>query len=174
MREVKFFKCECGFETGNSKSWSNHTRFGCKSTKFIYDKCLCCGSNLPKRKPSEKGFFCNQKCYMAYRKEKDVKPNLKTGESRTRLYVTWLGMKRRCLKSNCPDFKNYGGRGIKVCNDWMIDFLAFKEWAYANGYNDELTIERINVNGNYEPDNCTWITLSEQSKNKRNTKCKEL
>lgn len=111
---------------------------------------------------------------MNYRKETHVKPNLKTGESSTRLYATWLGMKRRCTKSNCPDFKNYGGRGIKICDDWMKDFLAFKEWAYSNGYNDDLTIERINVNGNYEPENCTWITLSEQSKNKRNTKCKEL
>lgn len=171
QRGVALNICECGYNTYNLKSWSNHTRYGCKEKKdkFIEEKCMCCGNNLPKRKPSEKGFFCNRSCYMIHRKTTNPKPNLKTGESRTRLYVIWLGMKRRCTKTNCKDYHNYGGRGINVCNEWSLNFLSFKGWAYRNGYSDNLTIERIDVNGNYEPFNCTWITLKDQAKNKRNS-----
>lgn len=173
-REIMDNKCNCGYATNNLKSWSNHIRYGCKSEKFSECKCLFCGNNLPKRKPSEQGLYCGRNCYMKHREQLEIKPNLKTGESRTRLYRTWLGMKRRCLKSNCRDFKNYGGRGIKICKDWLGGFLIFKDWAINNGYTDELTIERINVNGNYSPENCTWITIGDQAKNKRNSKCKEL
>ena len=79
-------------------------------------------------------------------------------------------MKRRCLKINCKDYHNYGGRGIVICDEWMNDFLQFKEWSYKNGYDDNLTIERIDVNIGYNPKNCTWIPNSEQSKNRRNVK----
>lgn len=137
--------------------------------KFDSDNCRFCGNIMPKRKPSEKGFYCNNICYGKHKKLLNVKHALKTGESRTRLYITWLGIKRRCFKENCKDYKNYGARGITICDSWLNDFFNFKDWAYKNGYDDNLTIERKNVDGNYCPENCTWIPMSEQSKNRRNT-----
>lgn len=88
----------------------------------------------------------------------------------SKIYSVWRGMKQRCyLKSN-PSYKDYGGRGIRVCDLWLDDFQAFYDWAMENGYKEGLSIERINVNGDYEPDNCEWIPFSEQSLNKRNTR----
>lgn len=92
------------------------------------------------------------------------------GLSRTRLYRTWSGMKTRCYNERWKNYKNYGGRGVVVCDEWKHNFEAFYDWAIANGYADDLTIDRINVNGNYEPSNCRWITLEEQQKNRTNTK----
>lgn len=87
---------------------------------------------------------------------------------RTRLYTIWDNMKQRCGNSNRKEFKNYGGRGITVCDEWKNSFQAFYEWSIANGYADDLTIDREDVNGNYEPSNCRWVTLQEQQKNRRN------
>ena len=85
-----------------------------------------------------------------------------------RLYRIWNGMKTRCSNPNKKEYKNYGGRGIKVCDEW-VKYENFYNWAINNGYKHHLTIERINNNGNYEPSNCTWITIQEQQKNKRTT-----
>ena len=79
-------------------------------------------------------------------------------------------MKKRCFSTNCKSYKDYGGRGITVCAEWVNDYDAFKKWALNNGFEEHLTIERIDFNGNYEPSNCTWIPKKEQSKNRRNTR----
>lgn len=90
------------------------------------------------------------------------------GMTGTRIYRIWFDMKRRCYKPNNKSYSRYGGRGITVCDEWRNNFEAFYNWAMDNGYNDNLSIDRINPNGNYEPINCRWITMSEQAKNRRN------
>ena len=94
-------------------------------------------------------------------------PLYKHGHSNTRLHKIWQNMRNRCHNSNTPDYKYYGGRGIKICDDWN-DFTVFELWAINNGYSEVLTLDRIDVNGNYCLDNCRWITRKEQSNNKRN------
>lgn len=98
--------------------------------------------------------------------QKDIvrKMNTKHGYSKTRIYRIWDAMKGRCLNPNNDAYENYGGRGIEICEEWM-DPVNFIEWAYDNGYNDNLTIERIDIDGNYEPSNCTWVTRAEQNRN---------
>ena len=84
-----------------------------------------------------------------------------------RIYKIWAGIKTRCLNKNSIAYKDYGARGISICKEWESNILPFYNWAIANGYNDNLSIERIDVNGNYEPSNCKWIPKPEQSKNRR-------
>ncbi len=83
------------------------------------------------------------------------------------LYSIWRGMKARCNNPNRPRYRNYGGRGIKVCAEWSNSSEAFIEWALAHGYRDGLQIDRINVNGGYNPDNCRWVTAKENARNRR-------
>lgn len=84
-----------------------------------------------------------------------------------RLYDLWIGMMRRCYKQSADCFKHYGARGISVCAEWH-DHLEFKAWAHANGYADDLSIERADNDKDYCPENCSWIPRSQQNKNKRN------
>lgn len=86
------------------------------------------------------------------------------------LYSRWSGIKRRCLNKNSPAYKNYGGRGIKICDEWKNSFESFCSWAITNGYKKELSIDRIDVDGNYEPSNCRWADSSIQSYNQRTFK----
>lgn len=89
------------------------------------------------------------------------------GMTGTRLYVIWCDMKKRCLRVNDSHYPNYGGRGIKVCNEWVHSFTTFYEWAMANGYSDTLTIDRIDCNGNYDPANCRFTDIATQERNRR-------
>lgn len=93
----------------------------------------------------------------------------KHGLSNSKLYKVWSGMRQRCENHKTPCFKNYGGRGIKVCEEWSESFEIFYEWAMNNGYKEGLTLDRVDVNGNYEPNNCKWATRKEQSRNTRKT-----
>ncbi len=85
-----------------------------------------------------------------------------------RLYSIWNRMRYRCINPNSSDSDRYFKRGITVCDEWGESFIAFKNWALTHGYKENLTIERINNNGDYCPENCTWIPLAQQARNKRN------
>jgi hypothetical protein len=88
------------------------------------------------------------------------------GLTGTRLYVIWRAMRSRCSNPKNIGWKDYGGRGIRVCDEWS-DFPVFKAWAFANGYDSHLSIDRRDNNGNYEPGNCRWATMIHQNRNRR-------
>lgn len=93
----------------------------------------------------------------------------KHGMTRTRLHRIWCSMRQRCNSENHKDYKFYGARGISICNEWD-EFKRFYDWSVSNGYSDELTLDRIDNDGNYCPENCRWTDMKTQSKNKRCTK----
>lgn len=90
------------------------------------------------------------------------------GMAGTRLYKIWASMYRRCYNTKDTRYKDYGNRGITVSDEWLHNFPAFYKWAMDNGYNDSLTIDRIDVKGNYEPSNCRWADMKTQSNNRTN------
>lgn len=91
---------------------------------------------------------------------------LRHGFARSKIYRIWCTMRRRCFDPNNWAYKYYGGRGIKVCNEWL-DPTTFIFWSFCNGYKEGLHLDRINTNGNYEPSNCRWVTPLENMNNKR-------
>lgn len=134
----------------------------------IYWHCLCdCGMTTDVQSSkliSGKIVSCG-----CYRKEhlKDIGDlNRSHDKSNTRLYKIYSKMKSRCNNPNISNYNRYGGRGISVCQEWLDDFMAFYEWSIKNGYSDDLSIDRINNDGNYEPCNCRWVTIKEQANNR--------
>ena len=111
------------------------------------------------RSGNTKSCGCMQKEFL------DGRLRRKHGLTNTKLYATWENMKHRCNDPNNWMYPNYGGRGIKVCEEWL-DSSTFFEWALSHGYEEGLSIERINVNGNYEPSNCKWVPIEEQYLNR--------
>lgn len=133
-------------------------------------KCKCDCGNETTARPTM--IFSGKKLSCGCLKAEQNTENLchKThGQSHTRLNRIWCGMKYRCKNERCHAYAKYGGRGITICDEWDKDFSVFYDWSMENGYDDTLTIERIDVNKGYNPDNCKWVTLEDQAANKQNT-----
>lgn len=141
-------------------------------------KCLCdCGNETTARSDALKsGDKQSCGCLNSENKSREcTERNIRHGLAHTRLYRVWCDMRRRCNDTRVPEYKNYGARGIRVCAEWDGNFQAFNDWAMKNGYDEtaprgDCTIDRIDVNGNYCPDNCRFVNLMVQGSNKRNNK----
>lgn len=137
-----------------------------------YLLCKCdCGADVRIRKDgvlngAVVSCGCNKKEKAHFSGLKHAQSCITHGMTKTRLFSIWRSMKARCYNKTCGGFQNYGGRGITVCDDWKNSFEKFRDWAISNGYKDNLSIDRINVNGNYEPSNCRWVTMLDQQSNK--------
>lgn len=130
-------------------------------------ECKCdCGNITHPIKGSTLRLRKSQSCGCLQKEKISERSSTHRG-SQTRLYNIWSLMKRRCNNPKSTAFNDYGGRGITVCDEWKNDFQAFYEWSISNGYDDNLSIDRIDVNGNYEPSNCRWASQKVQTQNRR-------
>lgn len=140
----------------------DNKKIGKKSGTYFLCKCVC-GNFTCVISYSLRDGRKHHRC-----KECFAKANMTHGYSKTRLYQTWCGMRERTMTKHSRGYKFYGAKGIKICDEWL-DFLTFRKWALSNGYDDTLTIERLDNSKGYCPENCTWIPPEDQAKNKTNT-----
>jgi len=124
--------------------------------------CLCeCGKEVNVTLNSLQS-GCTQSCGCLH-KDRTSESRKTHGASKTKLYGVWSSMKARCFSISCSDYPTYGGRGVTVCSEWVTSFICFREWAIGEGYGEGLTIDRKDNNGDYNPDNCRWITNSKNA-----------
>jgi hypothetical protein len=173
-KEKKGGISSCGTCTEIKNSSLEGTQFGRltvikKSDKAGYWYCICeCGQErsvwgFSLLRGTTKSCGCLSRNLTTQRNRMNATHNMRG----TRLYHIWDTMKARCYRPNSKDFKNYGARGIAICQEWRNDFLTFYHWANVHGYESHLTLDRKDVNGNYEPSNCRWATAKEQGNNTR-------
>jgi hypothetical protein len=162
----RFSKDMSGEKIGRLTVLSREGTYISRKSKTALWRCKCdCGEETVVRGASLRNGTTTS-CGCAQRENASI-ANTTHALSKTRLYRTWLSMKKRCGNSNDKNYVYYGGRGIKLCDEWRNDFVSFENWATLNGYSDELTIDRIDVDGNYEPSNCRWVSMKVQSNNTR-------
>lgn len=145
--------------------------------KHVYWQCKCnCGN--PELIEIEGSSLKSGKTLSCgcYGREQRLNANTKHNLSHTRIKRIYYDMRSRCYDKNTPKFHNHGGRGIRVCDEWMTEngLEIFYEWAINNGYQDDLSIDRIDNDGNYTPENCRWATIEEQNFNRRNNRLFEI
>lgn len=128
--------------------------------------CVCDCGNLIEAEAYNLTTGHTQSCG-CLQKERASESNSTHRMRNTRLYRIWSSMHTRCYRPSYHAFADYGGRGIAICDEWLHSFENFRDWALSHGYSDDLSIDRIDVDGNYEPGNCRWATWSEQNRNKR-------
>ena len=141
-RKIVMWLCEC--------SCNENKQVEVNASNLVNGKVISCGC-VGRRKSSER---------------------LKThGKCGSRIHTTYTNMKQRCCNPKCREYPQYGGRGVVICDEWLGEdgFMNFYNWAIANGYEDSLSIDRIDVDGNYEPSNCRWANFLTQANNKQNT-----
>ncbi len=161
---MRKFKDMTGQKVGRLNVLNYHRKNG-----RVYWLCICdCGNFTEVR--SDRLASGDTKSCGCLQKEMVSKMNTKHNMMHTRLYDIWIGMKQRCYNVNHKRYRDWGGRGVTVCDEWRNDFMNFYNWAINNGYNDNLTIDRIDNNKGYEPSNCRWVDRKTQQRNRRNTK----
>lgn len=139
---------------------------GDKKTQWLC-KCECGNNTIVRASSLKRGTTTSCGCLQ---KQIASKINTKHGMTGTRLYQTWKNMVGRCYYKSHTSYKYYGGRRIQVCEEWKNDFVSFYNWAINNGYTDNLTLDRINTDGDYEPNNCRWVSMRENDRNRRTNK----
>lgn len=140
-----------------------------RSGRKTYWNCICdCGNKVEVRSDSLKiTMSCG--CLKKEQNKINLTSNHSHKQSGSRLYHIWQNMKSRCYNVNNKRYELYGGKGITISEDWLKDFSNFYNWAIKNGYNDTLTIERIDINDNYNEENCCWIPFNDQANNRNRT-----